>query len=164
MSKLRIRPYPSIVRPHPSPRKTGTVPLLMSGEVSRRFLMSAHPHRRRQRLAKNGNCPCFPPQPVIAPKVSLRGACTASCAGNEAIPGPRRDLPRPQRSYSLSRWERGGVRASATLRATPPTTLSHSPGAGSPEDSMSRHHPRPSRSSLPPKEALTNTEPNPTFP
>jgi hypothetical protein len=34
-------------------------------------------------------CPKALPQ-GIAPSVSLRGACTAVCAGNEAIPGPRR--------------------------------------------------------------------------
>jgi hypothetical protein len=43
--------------------KTGTVPLLMSGEIQRSFPSSAHPPRRRPPPIKNGNRPCFPAHP-----------------------------------------------------------------------------------------------------
>jgi hypothetical protein len=48
-----------------------------------------HSHLR----AIEGGCAVYGrlASPVIAPSESLRGAGTAVCAGNEAIPGPRRD-------------------------------------------------------------------------
>jgi hypothetical protein len=73
----------------------GTVPLLMNDDTRRSPTNSRTPHLSSATPNQKRKLSLLSAQGRHCPTVSLRGACTASCAGNEAIPGPRRESPLP---------------------------------------------------------------------